>query len=291
MRRRALLLGLTVALLALAGCSASASLSLDPAPDASTIADHAADQLHDLDAGQARLVREAVRGNAPTADGQYPPFESHRPIEFNGSFYNVSWSIVETRTVEEFVIDIEADPTNTSGSRIAYQDLPAVDRQTLPDLNSPLSSGQKYVNPAAIYNATERDRSVLVPSPEYRLITVEDRLIRVSSVEVRDETVNTYRYAVAEVAPSEDAFARQLRSEHLFTLSNLSSAEQDIVDSAIEDTQYADSDSEDGWAALTKRFNSQAPVYSSSDTNGEYLVRYDGTVYWAEFSSYIDPPE
>jgi len=289
-RRSALLTLLVLLLVGLSGCSAAGSLSMHPAPNATVIADHATLNTSDLDEEAHRLAVGAVNGSGPTVTNDYPPFTPDRPIAVDGTYYNVSWSAIDSRQVPTFVLEIEKDPTNTTGDRIAYQDLPAVDQHALPDPGSTAVTGDGDIATLAVYNETEQETSVLVPEPRYELVEFEDRTVRITVEGPSPKTIYTYRYEAEQVAANSDELATRLESTHLFTLSNLSTAQQKIINDAIGETYYQEQES-DAWTRLLERFDAAEPVYAVDPddpdyVDGEYLVRYDGAIYWAEISGY-----
>ncbi|WP_158855179.1 hypothetical protein [Halorhabdus sp. CUG00001] len=291
-RRSALLAVLVLLLIGLSGCSAEGSLSMDPAPNATAIANHASIDLADLDTEPSRLVRGAVADSGPTAEGDHPPFRPDRPVAVDGRYYTVTWSAIDSKQVPEFALTLEKSPTNTTGGSIAYEELPAVDRRALPAPDSGLIADDEDIATLAVYNESEQELSVLVSEPRYELVEFGARTVRLTVDGPSPKTISTYRYDASPVANSSEALAGRLEAASLFTLSNLSSGERSIVTKAIGDSHYVDSES-DAWTRLVERFAAADPVYAL-DTNdpeyvdGEYLVRYDGTVYWVDISGYTD---
>ncbi|WEL16527.1 Uncharacterized protein SVXHr_0346 [Halorhabdus sp. SVX81] len=281
---------LVLLLIGLSGCSAAGSLSMHPAPNATAIADHASIDVSDLDDEPSRLVRGAVAGSGPTAEADHPPITPDRPIAVDGTYYNVTWSAVDSRAVPQFVLTLEKDPTNTTGDSIAYGDLPAVDRRALPDPGSELIAADETIATQAVYNESEQAASVLVSGPRYELVEFEDRTIRVTVDGPSPKTLYTYRYDASPVADSSAELATRLEADSLFALTNLTEPERKIVEQAIGDTHYVEDES-DAWTRLLERFDAAEPVYAVDPddpdyVDGEYLVRYDGTIYWAEISGY-----
>lgn len=291
-RRLARQLAVIALLVGLAGCSSAGSLSMTPAPNATVIADHASLEAEALDADERQLVAAARNGAEPTVTDDHPPFTPDRPIAVDGAYYNVSWSTIAAGEVPEFALTLEKNPSNTTGESIAYEALPAVDRRALPAPDSRLLTDDETIATLAVYTENEQDASVLVPDPEYDLLEIDGRTIRVTVEGPSPKTIYTYRYDASPVAETSDELASQLESEHLFTLSNLTASERRIVENAIGDTHYVEDES-DAWTRLLERFDAAEPVYAVDPddpeyVDGEYLVRYDGTVYWADISGYLD---
>ncbi|WP_135665314.1 hypothetical protein [Halorhabdus rudnickae] len=291
-RRPALLTALVLLIVGLSGCSAAGSLSMEPAPNATAIAEHASIDVTDLDDESRRLAVGAVDGAGPTVTDDHPPFRPDRPVAVDGTYYTVTWSAVDSREVPLFVLTLEKNPTNTTGESIAYTDLPAVDRRALPAPDSRLITNDGDIGTQAVYNESEQAASVLVSEPRYELVEFEDRTIRITVDGPTPKTIYTYRYDASPVANSSEDFASRLEADYLFTLSNLTSDERSIVTEAIGDTHYVD-DETDAWTRLVRRFEAEDPVYAvdADDpeyVDGEYLVRYDGTVYWADIDGYTN---
>jgi hypothetical protein len=239
-----------------------------------------------------RLAAGAIAGDAPTVADTHPPFEPSRTLAAESGYYNVSWSVIDTEPGWSYSIGIDVNPNDTSGERIAYADLPAVDRRalaTLRDASVPAEAERDgpELGVNAVYNASEREQSVLVPTLEYELVTVDGETVRLSSEGSRTVTINTYQYDATQVAASATALAADLESRYLFTLSGLSEGERKIVDDAIGDTHYESGSVSDDFASLAATFHAHDPIYEAYG-DSEYLVRYDGTTYWARLYA---PPE
>jgi hypothetical protein len=78
-------------------------------------------------------------------------------------------------------------------------------------------------------------------------------------------------------------YARHLRSEYVFTFSGWTSAERSVVTEAINDTYYADTDSDEPFQSLLETFHRHEAV-QQNEYRGMWLVRYEGDIYLAAFS-------
>ena len=100
------------------------------------------------------------------------------------------------------------------------------------------------------------------------------------------------------VAESATEYATALRDRYEFELSGLSDAEREVIEGALNDTNYIENDGNDGFASLVDRFRDHESVVQN-DHYGYYVVSYEGRLYWAEmdYGSYADdgdsstPPE
>jgi len=282
--RHVLAIAVLAVLAGLAGCSADGSLSMDPVPNDSAVAEHASVTLDGLEDENRAIVEGAIAGENATAIARRAPFESDRPVATDDGYYAVTSTIVANATRTAYAVRFEADPNDTSGPSIDYEDLPAVDRRHVPieELRALVASDDS--RPPAIgfdeiYTAPERERSVLVPESGYDILLVDGEPVRIANDGEREVTVHTYRYAADRVAASASALASDLRAEYAFALSGLTDAERQIVADAIGDTHY-ESTRSDAWARLVDRFRDERAIYGEYG-EFEYLVRYDGDLYWA----------
>lgn len=287
MRRQHLFATVALLLLALlAGCGAPGSIEMDPVTEAD-IADRASRSLErdgpptEPDS-EARMLRSALENGTGTIDATSPPVREGLPFEHDGAYYDLTWAVVDERTETMVSIEIDYNATDPSGERVDYADLPAPDRRALDALLPPRyerdTEGYDFGS-ATRYNDTELERSVLAPEQRYDVVVFEGEAYPIRVDGTREVTVNTYRYTSTRVADSTEEYAAALKDEHLFTLSGLSEAERSVVESAIEDDYYAEDDDE-AFRSLLDRFRGHEPVVDE-EAHGEWLVRYEGEVYWA----------
>lgn len=83
------------------------------------------------------------------------------------------------------------------------------------------------------------------------------------------------------MAPSASAYAADLRESELFNISGLSDAEREVVTEAVEETYYSESTDDEAFRSVLGRFWSHEAV-RSDEYSGSWVVRYEGTVYWAD---------
>lgn len=289
MRRQHLLAVVALLLLTmLAGCEAAGSIEMDPVSDAD-IADRASRSLErtggpaaEPDA-EARMLRSALENGTGTIDATSPPVRRGRPFEHDGAYYDLSWSVVGERTETMVAVEIDYNSTDPSGERIDYADLPAPDRRAMDALLPPRherdTEGYDF-GASTRYNDTEIEGSVLAPEQRYDVVVYEGEAYPIRVDGTREVTVNTYRYTATKVADDRDEFVADLKEEHLFALSGLSESERSVVEAAIEDGYYAEDDDDEAFRSLLSRFRQHEPVVGE-EAHGEWLVRYEGEVYWA----------
>lgn len=285
MRRREVLAGGAVLLVApFAGCADPAGALHLSAVDDAELAEEASRDTTGLSDDRREAVRGAVEDGSGTVEGTRPPIDDGLPFAYDGRYYDLSWSVVDERTVTQYSIEIDYDPEDATGSSVAFEDLPEVDRRALDDVLPPPDDGRTDgpdLGVSARYTDAEAEESVLVPEQEYELLVHDGNEYRLRADDGRDVTVNTYEYTAEEVAGSAEAYAEQLRNRYLFELSGLSESERGVVQEAIDEGYYAESSSDDDFRAVAERIRSHDAI-ESNEYDGTYLLRYDGTVYWAD---------
>lgn len=275
------LLGFALLLL-LAGCSAPGSVSLTAVDDA-VLADEASRSLPSPEADEERaLVLGVVENGSATANGTRPPVETEGyPFAVDGAYYDLSAEVVDSRIDARVSLEIDYNGT-TDGRVVAYDDLSPADRALVDALLPPRSDRRVEgydMGAGGRYTQSEAASSVLL-SGEYAAIRYEGERYPIR-VERRDVTVRTYRYTASQVASSDEAYADRLRDRHQFTLSGLSDAERGVIEEATGDTYHAETDDDEAFRSVLDRFRSHDAV-RSDEYGGEWVVRYRGTVYWAE---------
>jgi len=283
---RLLPLGALLALVLLAGCSAPGSLSMDPATDAD-IVERASRSLERAappaeDDEEARTIRTAIENGSATIDGPNPPVREGKPFEYEGAFYDLTWTVVDERTVTSVSLLVDYNASDPTGERIDYEDLPAADRRAVDALLPPRDDRRVEgyeLGASTRYNDSELSRSVLV-AQEPTVVVYEGEAYQIAFDGTSQYTVETYRYTATKVADSHDEYARDLKEEHLFTLQSLTDAERQVVDESIEEGSYYAEDDDEAFRAVLDEFRRHEPVVEE-EAHGEWLVRYDGEVYWA----------
>jgi len=281
-------------LVLLAGCSAAGSITMDPVSDAE-LADRASRGLGPANApaddAESRAIRGAIENGSGTIDASSPPVETGLPFAHDGAYYQLSWSVVDERTITAVTLEIDYNATDLSGPEVAFADLPAVDRRALdpllPQRHDREIDGYDF-GASSQYTDSELDRSVLVTN-QRTIVRFEGEAYPVRVDGQRPVTINTYRYTASVVADDTDAYARQLRDDHLFRLSDLTDAERSVIETAIEEGYYAEDTDDDAFRALIDRFRRQERV-TGERAHGEWIVRYNGSVYWVDlqYGGFVD---
>lgn len=279
--------GALLLLVLLAGCSAAGSASLDPVDDAE-LAERASRSLgpasDPADDAEARMLRTAFENGSATMEARRPPVPEGLPFEHRGAYYDLSWTVVDRRTATGASLEVDYNASDPAGPRIAYGDLPAADRRALSALLPPRADRrvEGYDRGVGVtYNDSEAAASVLVPEQRYDVVVFEGEAYPVRVASTREVEVMTYRYEATRVANGSAAYARALKDEYLFTLRGLSDADREVVEAAVEDDYYADSDDDAAFASVLERFRAH-PAVEEDEYSGSWLVRYEGEVYWAQ---------
>jgi hypothetical protein len=293
-RRKLLGIVLVALLAAMAGCSGEGSISMDPVENDS-LAEQASHEISVIDPGQDRsLVREAIENGSTTGVGSDPPVSGEFPLRYDGAFYNLSYAEVGTQPGHVGGIRIDYNATSVDGEVVEYESLPAIDRTTLNGLltlpefpDSRLEPGYDF-GIELRYTESDAEASVLVADQEYDAVRYEGETYPIE-VEAESGAVNTYRYESTVVAETASEYATALREEYEFELAELSDAERDVLENALNDTNYIEDSDNNGFDSLVDRFRAQRPVVDDG-SSGSYVVRYDGQHYWVEvyFGSYLD---
>ncbi|GGM59537.1 hypothetical protein GCM10009017_07070 [Halarchaeum rubridurum] len=259
---------------------------MDPVSNAE-LAEHASRNVSATDADpdtESRMIRGAIENGSATIEARHPPVESGLPFAHRGAYYDLSWSITGQRHATGVDVAIDYNASDVPPNRIAYGDLPAPDRRALDRLLPP-HDGRRVDGPdlgtGATYTDAKAERSVLVPTQRYDAVVYDGEAYPIRVDDTRDVTLNTYRYTSTPVADDAESYARDLKAEHLFTLTGLDDTERDVVSEATNGSYYAEDTDDDAYRAVLERFRAHDAV-QRGETHGSWLVRYDGAVYWAD---------
>lgn len=258
--------------------------------------------------GPVALAGRVVDEGTVTTEDTDEPLPTNRPVVVDDDVYRFDAEVVDSREMRAFPVTInpirvdDGEETPGPSDRIAYADLPAVDRAQFERLGyddeRPIGIGTRFT-----YRPEDVAESVLVPVPEYTAIVWPNGP---ATVEVDgDYTFEVYTYELTrERVTSAAAFGADVRERFGFDLSGLDDEERDIVAAAV-DPETPASDGEDGrssyvvahdeepspaFRSLVDRFRAHDLVVFEWDhddgddeswyVSGEYVVRYEGSVYW-----------
>ncbi|NLV15132.1 hypothetical protein [Haloarcula argentinensis] len=279
MRRRQFLASGTALLsVAVAGCGhPSVVLDMDDAT-AADIADEVS-MSPDPESTEYTVASEAIENGSTTRRGRHELFDQIDTVRIDDAFYDVSETALESSDVTVYEVRIDFDPDDSTAEigEIAYEELPAVDRQRLdpiiPDDNPP--SGDGY-DVGVGYGTAEEvgNGSVFVPEQQYDIIVHDGDRYRVT-VSTRTTTETEYRYEATEVASGVDSFADQIRDQYLFTLSGLSEAEREVVAEAIDGGYFQN---DEAFRSVTDRIREHEGI-EVTDSYGTWLLEYEQVEY------------
>ncbi len=287
-RKAVAALGLLV-LVALAGCSATGSLSMKTADDAEIAEAASRPAVVDSPAPDDReVVREAIKDGSGTAMATDPPVQRGLPLAYEGSYYEVDWNVTGSERGTAFVVGVDLNGTAPAGETVGFEKLSEHDRRLLGNLLTGMSERESQLRPGPEvgipeeYTTAETNESVLL-SGEYSAVRHNGTVYPFVLEERREVTLTRYRYTVSRVADTTTAYAQQLRDEHLFRLSELSEAERSVVNEAIDGIYYAEDTDDESFRSIMNQFSAESAIEADS-YDGTWLVRYDGKVYTAELS-------
>lgn len=277
MRRRQFLASGVALLPFLAGCAhPSVVLDMDAATD-----DDVADEVSTpVDAGstESAVVEAALENGTTTRRSRTELFDRAETVRFDGAFYEVTSTELESGEVSVYDVLVEALPEDATPDvgEVAYADLPGADRQRLEAVvESGLDDSTREQLGVGYGTADEvGDESVFVPEPQYDVLTHDGDRYRVT-VESRTATETEYRYELTEVAPDVETFATRIRDRYLFELAGLSEGERDVVEAAIDGGHFEDSDA---FQSVVDRIRDHEGI-DTTDAYGTWLVEYEGTAY------------
>lgn len=236
-----------------------------------------------------RIVDDLIANGSATSTGRSPGFETDEPVRVDERYYNVSSRITGTFERESFAVLVDFDDVDPEGLKaVEFAELSAADRDFLDGLVPPPSDAHTRdgyeMGSVRTYTDEEMADSVLVPTLTVDAGVYDGRAYRLKLDGSHTVTFHEYDYTSSLIADSDDEYGGRIRERCLFTLSGLSDAERNVVEKGIENRYYVNWD-DDGVEALAKRLQGHRAV-RSDDYDGNWLVEYDGVVYWLELENY-----
>jgi hypothetical protein len=277
MRRRQFLASGVALLPFLAGCAhPSVVLDMDEATD-EDVADKVSTPV-DAGSTESAVVEAALENGTATRRSRTELFDREETVRFDGAFYEVASTELESGEVTVYDVLVEVLPADATPDvgEVAYADLPEVDRK---HLEAVVGSGLDDSNREQLgvgYGTADEvgDESVFVPEPQYDVLTHDGDRYRVT-VESSATTETEYRYELTEVAPDVETFATRIRDRSQFELAGLSEAERDVVEAAIDGGHFEDSDA---FRSVVDRIRDHEGI-DTTDAYGTWLVEYENTAY------------
>jgi len=279
MRRRQFLASGTALLsVAVAGCGhPSVVLDMDDAT-AADIADEVS-MSPEPDSAEYTVVSAAIENGSATRRGRHKLFDCTDTVRIEDSFYEVSETRLSSNEVTVYDVRIDFNPSDSTAEigEIAYEELPAADRQRLDQIISDDDlPNQDGYDVGVGYGTAEEvgDGSVFVPEQQYDIIVHDGNRYRVT-VDTRTTTETEYRYEATEIASGVDSFADRIRDRYLFTLSGLSDSEREVVEEAIDGGYFED---DEAFQSVTDRIRNHDGI-EVTDSYGTWVIAYEQTEY------------
>lgn len=280
-RRQFLATGTAILTTAVAGCGHPTVVL---AMDAATARDIANQMSIRTETGseEQTLVTTALENGTATRQGRYALFDRTNTVEVNGTFYEVSETRLKSSevTIYEVSIDLGTDDATPEIGAIEYDALPEVDKEKLdPVFVGDAATSQPEHAVSVEYGTADAvgPESVFVPERQYDVVVHDGNRYAVA-INSKTAPEAEYQYQVTEVAAGVDAFAQQLREQYLFELGDLSDAEREIVEEAIESGYYED---DDAFRSVIEKIRAHEGL-AVHDSDGTWLVEYEGDEYLAD---------
>ena len=202
------------ALAALAGCSATGSLSMKTAGDAEIAEAASRPAVVDSPApDDRRMVREAIEDGSGTATATDPPVKRGLPLTYKDSYYEIDWNVTGTEPGTAFALGVDLNGTAPADETVSFEELSKRDRRLLGDLLTAMSEREPRLRPGpevAIpeeYTTAETNESVLL-SGEYSAVRHNGAVYPFVLEERREVTLTRYRYTVSIVADNTAPYAQ-----------------------------------------------------------------------------------
>jgi len=277
-RRQFLATGATIVSVAVAGCGhPPVVLDMNEATADDIARD--ASMSPDPESEEYALVTAAIENGSATRTGSFELFDRTDTMAVNDTFYEVSETRLDStaETRYEVYLDVEPDDRTPERGEIAFEDLPAFDRERLEPVlaENPTPGGSGY-EISVDYGPAEAvgDESVFVPERQYDVLVHEGRRYGVA-FESRPSSEAEYRYEVTTVAADTEAFADRIRDRYLFALTGLSEAEREVVAEAVDSGYYED---DEAFRSVIDRFRDHDGL-EMAESYGRWLVEYEGVEY------------
>lgn len=225
------------------------------------------------------LVTSARENGSARRNGQYELFDRTSTVQIGDTFYEVSETRLRSSEVSvyEVLVDFNPDDSTPELGEIEYDNLPEVDRQRLDSvLSEETPPDQDRYDIGVDYGTAEEvgNNSVFVPERQYDIVVHGENRYRVA-VNSRTAAEAEYRYNVTEIAPDVNTFVDQIREQYLFTLTDLSEAEQEVVEEATDGGYFGD---DDAFQSLIDRLQEHEAL-DVTDSYGTWLLEYESSEY------------
>lgn len=265
-----------------------ATLSMEPVADAEL----PASVLYSIgtEDGPDRRVElmDDILNGGTTVERTDPPFPDDQHIYYDDAVYVLSHELSKQTPATSYQIRVDiVQGTVVESEGVQFSALPAVDREKFAARGWD-DGGTFGFGTSILYTYAEREKSALVPESDYSYIVWADGSEAAWFVDdAYNTTLNTYEYSAEQYSTAAE-YGQQMRDQMAFELAALSDAEAAIVQTAINEDQYAvghEQTPTPAFWSLVERFSPAEQAHGldengEGDLSGPYLVRYDGKVYW-----------
>lgn len=255
---------------------------------------------------EGQLIERAERDGSATVERTREPLPDDRPIVYRDAVYQLDYEVVAETPATDFSVKIDVvTGDEPDGRTVRFSELPEVDREVF--ARRGFDTGEVVgIGTTLLYTDAQVERSALVPETDIVIIEWANGNRAEWVVDGSHETtLNTYRYTIAETTPASE-YGSRIRERYEWGLSGLSEAERDVVETAIREERGPNETPSRAYVvgpeetppeplvALVDRFRSHDRVREDeaqyrNAVAGPYLVRYEGTLYWAQLSVYGPP--
>lgn len=280
-----------LALVFLAGCAGPASIEVMDVND-SEIAERNSRSLDSYGGERAtvrrirRMLESAFNNGSATFNDTSPPVDQGEIFRYGDSYYNVSWEVTDQLPGTSVTVGIDYNPSGDrlEGRRVNYRDLPTIDKELLggllpPRENPPESEGYD-IGVGTDFTEQEMNESVLADK-RYDIVVYEGEAYPIR-VETNSVEINVYNYTANLAHANASTYAEHLKDKYLFRLSGLSSAEQELMSKAMGDSYYLEDGETETYKSLVTKLRRHEAVEGGDEYSGDWLVRYNGNVYWVQ---------
>lgn len=285
-------IGLVVlaAAVAMAGCSAAGSATVDAVNDTELAADtsRSVENERRLDIGGDhrpwRIAAQAIENGSTTVTADREPVDTAEPWAYEGAYFRLNGSVVGTQSAYRVDIRIDYNGSAPDGAAVQYDRLPTPDRNALdallPQRHPPEGPGVDF-GAAVTYTPGELNDSALVGGG-YDVVVFDGERYPIEVDEPEPVELERYRYRATRIADDAATYARSLRARYAFDLRGLEDPARSVFEDAVTDgSYYAESTDDSGFEALVDRITRETAI-TRSDGHGTWLARYEGERYLIE---------
>lgn len=251
------------------------------------------------DSGRRVELMDKILDGGTTVERTHPPLPEDKHIYYDDAVYVLSHEIIDQTPATSYQIRVDiVQGTVVESEAVQFSNLPAIDQEKLA-AHGWADGGSFGYGTSSLYTHAEREKSALVPESEYSYIVWEDGSEAAWFVDGSYETtLNTYEYSAEQYSTAAE-YGQRMREQLAFELGTLSDGEADIVQTAIDEDQYAvdhEQTPSPAFWSLAERFQPHDQAHGLEEDNegalsGPYFVQYDAEAYWTVLLVNVERPE